>query len=394
MSAQAKADPPERPRRWAVGSTIPLWTVFGILLGVLGWGAFNTVLEATNDLGFCISCHEMRSTVYEEYKTSVHWANASGVRAVCADCHVPKDWTHKLVRKVQASGELWAKLTGTIDTAEKFEARRLDLARHEWARMRASDSRECRNCHAYEAMDFHKQRPKSAEAMRVAQAKGFTCIDCHKGIAHRLPDLTARHRAMARAMSEAPGAPPVGATVAALGAVEVFAAAAGGEPVARLAPGMTVRVIEHGGERMRVEATVWQREGTVRTLYAAFGRRIAAATVVDADRSGFEVGAARLEPERDETWTEGRLGGWVAATGWVADERRLTAYAAEMYEANCSFCHALPKPEAYDAEKWISHMNAMRRMVPLEESEIGFLLGHLQRRAKDMGAAGERRAGG
>mgnify|MGYP001765246214 CR=1 FL=1 len=394
MSESDGTEPSAGSRRWTMRATIPFWVAFGIVVGVLGWGAFNTVLEATNSLGFCISCHEMRSTVYEEYRTSVHWANASGVRAVCADCHVPKDWSHKLVRKIRASGELWAKLTGTIDTAEKFEARRIDLARHEWARMRASDSRECRNCHAYEAMDFHKQRPKSAEAMKTAEAKGFTCIDCHKGIAHRLPDLTARHREMARRMIEAAGEARIGASVASLDAAEVFAEAAGGEPVARLAPGMPVGVVERAGERIRIEAVVWQREGTVRTLHAAFGRRIGAATVVDADRLALEPITSRLEPERDETWTETRLRGWVAARGWVADGAALEAYAAEMYEANCSFCHALPKPEAYEAEKWISNMNAMRRMVPLEEREIAFLLGHLQRRAKDMAGVGARRAGG
>lgn len=377
-------------RRWW---SIPAGVVFGIVVGIVGWGAFNTALEATNSLDFCISCHEMRSTVHEEYRASVHWANPSGVRAVCSDCHVPKDWTHKVIRKVQASGELWAKLAGTIDTAEKFEARRLDLARREWARMRESDSRECRNCHSYEAMDFHKQRPKSAEAMKAAEGKGYTCIDCHKGIAHKLPDLTARHREMARRMTEAVPSLAIGATVTALVTMDVFADATGGSPVARVVPGMPVRVLAKEGDRLRIEAMVWQREGTVRTVYAAFGRRITAATVVDGDRLEIEAGAARVEPERDETWTEGRLRGWTAAPGWVSDGGRIAAYAAEMYDANCSFCHALPKPEAYDAEKWISNINAMRRFVPLGDDELSFLLGHLQRRAKD-GEAQTRGAGG
>jgi cytochrome c-type protein NapC len=51
---------------------------------------------------------------------------------------VPKDWTHKMIRKIQASREVWGKLTGTIDTKEKFEAKRLVLAEREWARMKAS----------------------------------------------------------------------------------------------------------------------------------------------------------------------------------------------------------------------------------------------------------------
>lgn len=375
-------------RRW--WSSIPAWILLGIVVGIVGWGGFNTAMEATNGLDFCISCHEMRSTVYEEYKSSVHWSNPSGVRAVCSDCHVPRDWTHKLMRKIQASGELWANLAGTIDTPEKFEGRRLDLARHEWRRMRASDSRECRNCHSFEAMDFHRQRPKSAEAMKTAEAKGYTCIDCHKGIAHRLPDLTARHRDMARRMVEEAGAPAIGARVASPAPAAFFAEASGGEAVGRLVPGFAVRVEAREGERLRVAATVWQREGTPRTLYGVFGKRITAATLEAPERFAAETVSTRIEPERDETWTEVRLVGWVAPRGWVAEAARLEAYGAEMFEANCSFCHALPKPEAWDAEKWISHLNAMRRMVALDESEIAFLLGHLQGRARDTAAGGRR----
>jgi cytochrome c-type protein NapC len=66
----------------------------------------------------------MRDTVYQEYKKTIHYSNRTGVRAICSDCHVPKDWTHKMVRKIKASGEVWGKITGVIDTPEKFEALR------------------------------------------------------------------------------------------------------------------------------------------------------------------------------------------------------------------------------------------------------------------------------
>jgi nitrate/TMAO reductase-like tetraheme cytochrome c subunit len=53
--------------------------------------------------------------------------------------------------------------------------------------MKASDSRECRNCHTWEAMDPHKQTARAQEKMAEGQKEGKTCIDCHKGIAHSLP---------------------------------------------------------------------------------------------------------------------------------------------------------------------------------------------------------------
>ncbi len=141
--------------------------VVGFVAGIIWWGAFNTGLEATNSLEFCISCHEMRDNVYKEYKETIHYSNRTGVRAICSDCHVPKDWTHKLIRKIQASEEVWGKITGYVDTPEKFEAHRMELATHEWARMKAADSRECRNCHSFDAMSR-----KHPEAVCVQEAHG------------------------------------------------------------------------------------------------------------------------------------------------------------------------------------------------------------------------------
>lgn len=159
----------------------------GFISGVFFWGGFNTVMEATNTLEFCISCHEMRDTVYQEYKQTIHYSNRTGVRAVCSDCHVPKTWGHKMLRKLQASGEVYGKIMGTIDTPEKFEAKRLELATHEWERMKSSDSRECRNCHSFDGMDVEKQKLRGAKMHKIAQAEKKTCIDCHKGIAHKKP---------------------------------------------------------------------------------------------------------------------------------------------------------------------------------------------------------------
>lgn len=165
-----------------------IWSGLGlVLLGVLLWGGFNTAMEATNTLDFCISCHEMHDNVYQEYKTSVHFSNPSGVQATCPDCHVPKSWFPKLIRKIQASNEVYHWLLGTIDTREKFEARRPQLAEHVWQAMRETDSRECRNCHNFSVMDLSGQARFAARIHEQAMAQGKTCIDCHQGIAHQLP---------------------------------------------------------------------------------------------------------------------------------------------------------------------------------------------------------------
>lgn len=161
--------------------------IVGFLGGIVFWGGFHTAMEATNTVEFCTSCHEMEQTVYQEYKESIHYKNASGVRATCSNCHVPHEWGPKVVRKIQATGEIWAKILGTIDTPEKFEEHRWELASRVWNTMMESDSRECRNCHSFEAMDFTLQSRRAREKMQEGHEQGKTCIECHKGIAHKLP---------------------------------------------------------------------------------------------------------------------------------------------------------------------------------------------------------------
>ena len=164
-----------------------LGVVFLFIAGIVFWAGFNTVLEATNTEEFCISCHEMKTTVYEEYRLTNHALSRSGVRATCPDCHVPKPFVPKMIAKIRASKDVYHNLLGTIDTTEKFNARRLEMAEAVWTRMKETDSRECRNCHDDQSFDYMKQSRRAATLHQEGLNDGKTCIDCHKGIAHRLP---------------------------------------------------------------------------------------------------------------------------------------------------------------------------------------------------------------
>jgi cytochrome c-type protein NapC len=178
-------------RRPSTHLSLGLLTVGGFAGGVFFWGGFNTALEATNTEKFCVSCHEMQDNVFAELKSTIHYTNRSGVRASCPDCHVPHEWTDKIGRKMQASKEVWGKIFGTIDTREEFLDLRRTLAEHEWERLKANDSLECRNCHAGGSMDLTRQSVRAAATHERWLLTGEkTCIDCHKGIAHKLPDMS------------------------------------------------------------------------------------------------------------------------------------------------------------------------------------------------------------
>jgi len=167
----------------------PFVAIIGIFLaGVIFWGGFNWSMELSNTEEFCISCHVMQKFVYQEYKTTIHYRNRTGVRASCPDCHVPQEWNHKVIRKIQASQELFHWLKGSINTAEKFEAKRLALAKKVWASMEETKSRECRNCHDITFMAPGDQRKVAGRMHEITKDWQMTCIDCHKGIAHALPE--------------------------------------------------------------------------------------------------------------------------------------------------------------------------------------------------------------
>lgn len=173
-------------------SPVALWVVasFFFLAGIAYMRAFDWTMAVTNTEDFCIGCHEMREHVYPAYTESIHYSNRSGVRAVCSSCHVPHQWSDKIVRKIQASKEVWGKLTGKISTPEKFAEHRLQLAQREWKRFKGNDSLECRNCHDQGFFDFDKQGAPGTFMHSVMIDTGeFTCIDCHKGIAHVLPEI-------------------------------------------------------------------------------------------------------------------------------------------------------------------------------------------------------------
>ncbi|MBF0154631.1 MAG: NapC/NirT family cytochrome c [Magnetococcales bacterium] len=164
----------------------------GFLAGVVGWVGFNGLLGVTNSTEFCVSCHEMQWP-FEEYKKTVHYANRSGVRVGCSDCHVPQansvgGWFAKMRAKIMAAKDTYHHIMRTYDTKEKFENGRWEMAQSVWGKMKARGSQECLNCHDYNAMDPEKQDRMAQRKHAKALKDGQTCIDCHTGIAHKMPE--------------------------------------------------------------------------------------------------------------------------------------------------------------------------------------------------------------
>ncbi|KPJ87278.1 MAG: hypothetical protein AMJ53_18355 [Gammaproteobacteria bacterium SG8_11] len=155
-------------------------------IGGIGFAALDGAMAYTSRMEFCVSCHSMK-TNYTEYKQTLHYKNASGVRTTCADCHVPKAFFPKLHSKVFALRDVFYEMLGTIDSEEKFEAKRWQMASRVWDKMRANDSRECRTCHDYQFMQFAEQSSRAGKKHNRTDMRGKTCIDCHSGVVHEEP---------------------------------------------------------------------------------------------------------------------------------------------------------------------------------------------------------------
>ncbi|HXF47794.1 MAG TPA: NapC/NirT family cytochrome c [Burkholderiaceae bacterium] len=179
-------------RRYPTRGRRVLFVLASLIVVGLGAGALVVAgaagLAWTNTESFCVGCHEMRSTVYAEFKDTIHDKNRSGVRAICPDCHVPREPGAMILRKMRATFELWGHFTGVIDTPERFESHRALLAQRVWRRMKQTDSLECRNCHKAEAMASELQSEKAQARHAKGRQEGLTCIDCHFGIAHKEPE--------------------------------------------------------------------------------------------------------------------------------------------------------------------------------------------------------------
>ena len=178
-------DPANTKRRFLFGGGLAAALVL-FAAGALAMGLLGAGMEMTNKTEFCTSCHTMQQNLVE-LKEKPHWSNKSGAHAGCADCHVPKAFGPKLYAKIMAAKDVYHELAGTISTPEKYEAHRLDMAKAVWAKMKASDSRECKGCHAFEHMKTADQDKIARRKHENAVSRGQTCIDCHKGVAHKMP---------------------------------------------------------------------------------------------------------------------------------------------------------------------------------------------------------------
>ena len=381
-----------RPRALALGTLI----IGGIAVGIGTWAGGSAFLEHTSTNEYCTSCHEL-APVIEEYEQSTHFMNASGVRAACADCHVPQAFWPSVVDHAHALVELYRHYDGTIETREAFEEHRLRLAQQVWDEMESSNSRECRTCHIAEAFDFEAQsRSARAEMEPLAGEHGGNCITCHRGIVHAMPDLEAaaaeEEAAQIAALTEGAGGDLADEMfVVETAPLTLTPRAAGPDdprPDAQVLPGVALSVLGSEGDFVQVRISGWEQEGANQVMYALIGQRIVSLSMQPAAQELVSRGETRMVEATGQNWTETALEGWVPRTSLTSDQEALWAYAHAAYDGACSICHAPHHPDQFLANQWVGQMRAMRDRSPITGEQYRLILRYLQMNARDTAGDG------
>jgi trimethylamine-N-oxide reductase cytochrome c-type subunit TorC len=389
---------PMLKRFWAVFSkpsshlSFGLLCLGGFLAGLIFWGAFNTALEVSNTEEFCIGCHEMRDNVYQELQSTVHWKNNSGVRATCPDCHVPKNWTDKIARKMQASKEVWGTLFGTINTREKFVAKRGKLAQHEWDRMIANKSLECKNCHDYKSMNFENMSERGRVQMKMASERNQTCIDCHKGIAHELPE--AMHSAegvLAKLEAMATSGYKVGKSYFSVRQLPLFEDTALSKEGGQLNAATEVKILAIEGDAINVQIDAWRKtKGYGRVMFEDFGMNInegfLTKEVAQSDEF-MEKGESRVDDLTGLPWQKVSVKMWMRNASLTDSRDTLWQFAKATYDTSCSVCHNQPAENHFTANTWIGMFNGMLSFVNLDGDTQALVLKYLQKHSSDFSDA-------
>ncbi len=367
-----------------------LLLIIGFAGGVWFWAGFSASMDATNTEEFCLSCHTMEDNMLPELKKTVHFKNRTGVRAMCSDCHVPHSFTDKMARKMQASREVLSHVMGDIGTREKFLEHRVVLAQREWGRFKANSSKECRACHDYDSMDFDAMRVTSQMIMRSAAERDASCVDCHKGIAHELPDTEGMHNPAFDSLLSEAGSTSIkeGGTYFNVVPQALYTSADKATQAGTIEIATPVKVLAHEGDMTQIELDMWRKnKGFGRVWYTYFGLNIPDVTInkdLASDESLITVSESKEDPLTGLEWQKVSTKFWVADGGLMESIEPAWDIASQTYAENCSTCHRQPAASAHDANQWPGLWSGMVGFTNLDDDTGALVLKYLQLNSSDF----------
>lgn len=357
----------------------------GLLLMLVGAGVLfgvQSVMKYTNTQEFCVSCHSMEQPM-AEYEGSVHFSNRKGIRAECSDCHIPQDGTHYVKAKFTALKDVWYTLTNKLPDQEAFEAHRLEMAQRVWDEMKANDSMTCRSCHNPDAMELSEQKPEAQKMHKLAKETNQTCIDCHKGIAHFMPDIPVDNSTATGELGKQAG--QFSSKDKVLYSLAMTSAKLTSGEELRLMPYAELVDWQENGDQITATIKGWQQAGAESLVYAQMGKRINLAVLSDEAKDKVNVVSTIFDDVTSSDWKEINFQLNVAKSAVTSNLDSLNAFGNNLNLTQCSGCHAPIGAEHYTANQWIGVVNSMKDRTSLTDEEVRAVTIFLQRNAKDMG---------
>ncbi|CEO38737.1 pentaheme c-type cytochrome TorC [Photobacterium kishitanii] len=360
-----------------------------VIITLAGVFTFHESIKFSSTTEFCTSCHSMKEN-YNEYKTSIHYKNAYGVRAECRDCHIPENDPIAFMKaKLGGVGDIYSEfISKDIDTPAKFEANRLRMAQNVWRMMAETNSATCKSCHSYTAMDHAKQSPAAAAAMTGAAAKNMNCIECHKGIAHQLPHINNDFQATFKQLTINAGEAPATKTLYTLASKKLYTTdSASGDEQGQLYPASEVQVLGTSGDMLKVQMTGWQQQGSTTGMLVQDMAKQIQTVSLNADLQKSATILNTVKADNGQTWQQVQVSAWITQRNMLASIKPIWAYGKEILDATCSQCHAIPDPKHLTANGWVQGLKAMQQYYMLNKDEERTLLKYLQDNAKDAPVA-------
>lgn len=360
----------------------------GFIAGAISWQLFNDAMDKTSTEEFCVSCHSMQQPL-QELKETAHWSNAKGVTATCSSCHLPHDKTAKFARKVQASREVLAELTGKYDDPDAYEKHRLEMAEREWARFKANGSKECKACHQYARMDFDKMSPAARKAMKGAAERDQSCLDCHKGVAHHLPQKMTSEKSDNSKFNElVVQSPIVGEVYYTKASSPLFSTSALTKSIGYVESAVPVKLVKIEKDAYLVQLDMWRKnKGFGRVWYHQFGVNITDAVFDKAfmkNKPHFDVIESKEDPLTGLDWQHIQMQVWMSAGNLISDIDTVWKDAESVYKTQCSTCHRQPEVAHFDANSWIGLFNGMVGFTNMDEQTSKEVLRYLQLHSSDF----------
>ncbi|EFM0751969.1 cytochrome C [Salmonella enterica subsp. enterica serovar Bredeney] len=360
--------------------------IAGILLGIILLSGTALILHKTSSTEFCVSCHTMQQPL-AEYQGSVHFENPEGIRAECEDCHIPRSPVAFILTKAGALKDVWGEINGSVDTPEKFDAAKLQLAQSVWDTLKENNAETCRSCHNYSAMDVLAQSPEARKEHPVAISKNETCIDCHKGVAHILPDMSSLAETATTELSIAAAKTPDNVTTLYAIQTQPFwlnSDVSNGTEDGTLLPSTEIKVMKRQGDIIQGLLQGWVQDDITEVIYAAQGKRIISALPGETARKSEKTLTTVTDGSTGQKWRNVELRIWLPKNDLIGNEEKIWEYASGLMSNNCTGCHGAPSLNSFTANQWTGVIKGMSGRTALTKEQIRVLSQYVQKHASDM----------